>query len=746
MPAHITRLFLPLTMVMLLTVFVGLPDTNSHAQTAEEAAEAEAPSEEAAPEADATEAPVGQPAGEATGETGEAPAEAVEEDAGEEAEAAKTADADDTQDDKDKKEDTPWDQTTAPAEATAFLKMIGEGQFAEAYDAGSPLMRSTRTAEALKAGMTEEGLLSVTSVEWSNGVPTQGGLRLDGTATLAGGKTLPIYATVLEEGNDYRVLDVQNAESFMTRMTSGQANGLDWLVGSFLLALMGALFFIIYRYISGLKGSPRELYLLFFTKVTEYSAYGAANMAFVLYLHNDIGLSDIGAGTYIGAWSMGLTALTMVVGAVCDAIGVKRTLLIGCYALLISRLFMPLLSDVYLTSIFGFLPLAVGMAITGPVLSVGIKIFTNRAGATLGFGLFYTLMNVGWAIGAWIFDAIRGMFGDGGTATIAGMDFSTYQVIILVGFFLTIPDLIAITFIRRGVEMTENGIKITPPVKEDSSEPLVTRIMGLVRSSSKDTWDIFKSVFPQRSFHIYLGMIGLLVFVKLTFYHFHYTFPTYGIRVFGEGVKIGSMFGVLNPLMIVFLVPLIAAMTMKVRSYWMLLIGTFISSGSVFLATIDPSNFAFLCDTWFGELIFDRWLEIPIGRRDPFYMSLVVFFIFFTIGEAIWSPRLMQFTAEIAPPGREGTYVALSYLPYFAAKFIAAPMSGWLIATYTPDTTEHLTDHYMVWVWIGGTAIITPLGMLFFKNIYKKAEDDAAAAADAAVDEADTEAVTETNE
>jgi dipeptide/tripeptide permease len=283
--------------------------------------------------------------------------------------------------------------------------------------------------------------------------------------------------------------------------------------------------------------------------------------------------------------------------------------------------------------------------------------------------------------------------------------------------------------------MTENGIKITPPEEEDTSIPLAVRIRDLVSSSSKETWNIFKSVFPQRSFHIYLGMIGLLVFVRLTFYHFHYTFPTYGIRVFGEGVKIGSMFGVLNPLMIVFLVPLIAAMTMKVRSYWMLLIGTFISSGSVFLATIDPSHFAFLCDTWFGDLIFDRWLEIPIGRRDPFYMSLVVFFIIFTIGEAIWSPRLMQFTAEIAPPGREGTYVALSYLPYFAAKFIAAPMSGWLLATYTPETTEQLTDHYMVWVWIGGTAIITPLGMLFFKKVYKKAEDDAAAAADAAAAE-----------
>ena len=717
------RLLLPLTMVMILTWLIGLPATDSHAQSAEQAntdateekADADDPTDVNTTVGAANKAPEINATAEPKADDKEADEEAEDE----------------------KKKDVNWKDTTAPAQATAFVQMIGKGQFEAAYTAGSPLLRDTRSAAELKDGMAEEGLLSVKSVEWENGVATEGGLRLDGTATIAGGKTLPVYAIVLEEGSEYRVLDVQSAESFSTRIANGTANTLDWMVAAFLLAIVGALVFIIWRYVSGLRGSPRELYLLFFTKVTEYSAYGAANMAFVLYLHNDIGLSDIAAGSYIGAWSLGLTGLTMVVGAVCDAIGVKRTLLIGCYALLISRLFMPLLSDIYLTSIFGFLPLAVGIAITGPVLSVGIKLFTNRAGATLGFGLFYTLMNVGWAIGAWIFDAIRGAFGDGGTTTLAGFEFSTYQVIILVGFFLTIPDLIAITFIRRGVEMTENGIKITPPEEEDNSIPLFTRIMELVKKSAADTWNIFGSVFKQRSFHVYLFMIGLLVFVRLTFYHFHYTFPTYGIRVFGEGVKIGNMFGVLNPLMIVFLVPLIAALTIKVRSYWMLLVGTFISSASVFVATIDPTYFTFLCDTWFGDVIFDRWLEIPFGRRDPFYMSLVVFFIIFTIGEAIWSPRLMQFTAEIAPPGREGTYVALSYLPYFGAKFIAAPMSGWLIATYTPDTTEHLTDHYMVWVWIGGTAIITPLGMLFFKNMYKKAEDDAAAAADAASESAE---------
>jgi hypothetical protein len=59
-------------------------------------------------------------------------------------------------------------------------------------------------------------------------------------------------------------------------------------------------------------------------------------------------------------------------------------------------------------------------------------------------------------------------------------------------------------------------------------------------------------------------------------------------------------------------------------------------------------------------------------------------------------------------------------------------MSGWLLSTYIPEGADGYPDHYIVWIWIGGMALISPLGMLFFKKLYKKAEDDAAAAAEVA--------------
>jgi hypothetical protein len=221
--------------------------------------------------------------------------------------------------------------------------------------------------------------------------------------------------------------------------------------------------------------------------------------------------------------------------------------------------------------------------------------------------------------------------------------------------------------------------------------PAFDRIMHVVRASTQETGRRLKDNFVEKPFWIYLFMLAVLVFVRLTFFIFHVMFPTYGIRVFGEGAQVGSIFGVLNPVMIVFLVPLISIMTMKVRSYTMLLVGTLVSAGSVFFCFIPESMAAGIGDSFLGDLVFDYWLGVPFGQRDPFYMSLIIFIFFFTIGEAIWSPRLMQFSAEIAPRGKEGSYIALAILPYFAGKALAGGMSGFLLTTYTPEGAASLS-------------------------------------------------------
>jgi hypothetical protein len=198
--------------------------------------------------------------------------------------------------------------------------------------------------------------------------------------------------------------------------------------------------------------------------------------------------------------------------------------------------------------------MAVGIAIMGPVLSVGIKRYTTKEGAALGFGLFYTLMNVGWALGAVLFDGVRGVFGEHSMVStpLIGVQLSTYQIIFMAGFLLTIPTLVMVLIMRDGVEMTETGTYRIAPLKNDFVGSIVSVFWQVFKKAALDTGRILSQVVRQKEFWYYMFMLGILVFVRLVFYHFHYTFPKYGIRILGEGVKIGNIYGVLNPLLLFF--------------------------------------------------------------------------------------------------------------------------------------------------------------------------------------------------
>ena len=97
----------------------------------------------------------------------------------------------------------------------------------------------------------------------------------------------------------------------------------------------------------------------------------------------------------------------------------------------------------------------------------------------------------------------------------------------------------------------------------------------------------------------------------------------------------------------------------------------------------------------------------------------------------------MQFAATVAPKGKEASYIALAVLPTFIGKLMAGPLSGWLVSTYTPEIPElngapgilatgeigaRYANHYMVWVFVGSIAMITPIGLMIFRKAFKNAE------------------------
>jgi len=59
--------------------------------------------------------------------------------------------------------------------------------------------------------------------------------------------------------------------------------------------------------------------------------------------------------------------------------------------------------------------------------------------------------------------------------------------------------------------------------------------------------------------------------------------------------------------------------------------------------------------------------------------------VLMTVGEAMWSPRFLQYAAEIAPEGRTGEYMGVAQLPWFLTKVLVPLLySGWMMDRYCP--------------------------------------------------------------
>ena len=465
-----------------------------------------------------------------------------------------------------------------------------------------------------------------------------------------------------------------------------------------------------------LKGAVRELWLIFGTKILTIVAYSLVNSTLILWLSSDLHFDDVHAGFVVATWSTLLTISTVMVGSLVDSIGLRKSFMAGFGLCIFARFVMTFFAVRWIALPFGLLPLALGEALQTPVMVTAIKRFSTTRQRSIAFSIYYAMMNVGFAIAGWTFDKVRGGLGEYGhyTVPLLGVELSTYQTLILLGLLFTIPNLLIMYFgLREGVEVTDEGVLIKEEEPKYPGEPFHRAMAFSCRDALKDWARIFSSLWTQPMFYRFLSFFGLVVFVKLILYHMYYTFPKYGIRELGPGAPIGRIFGLLNAVIVVILAPVIGALMQRFSAYKTVVIGTAIAASSVFLMAMPPEWFVPLANGWLGDLIGHRWLGVT-GPVHPLYVSIVLCVVMYSIGESFYSPRLYEYPAAIAPKGQEGSYMALSMLPYFVAKFFVGSISGFLLVRYCP--AEGPRHSQTLWLIVGLMALLSPLGLILCRR------------------------------
>jgi len=179
--------------------------------------------------------------------------------------------------------------------------------------------------------------------------------------------------------------------------------------------------------------------------------------------------------------------------------------------------------------------------------------------------------------------------------------------------------------------------------------------------------------------------IFMLLPIRTLFAHQWLTMPQYIMRAYDKDVadRMELLVNWINPGIIFIGVPVATALTRHVNVYTMMIIGSLVSAVPTFL----------LCS-------------------GPNLTLLITYFVIFSIGEALWSARFLEYASELAPPGRIAQYMGLANVPWLLAKGTTGFYSGWMLSKYCPQGTAPADMHTgTMWFIYGCVAMLSPIGL-----------------------------------
>jgi POT family proton-dependent oligopeptide transporter len=480
--------------------------------------------------------------------------------------------------------------------------------------------------------------------------------------------------------------------------------------------------------------------LVYFGILTILGKFGSEN----------VGLTDPQAGWVYGGVTGGITFAMLLLGGVSDKIGVRRSLALALFTMMVGRAIVAfsgsidlgqgITSPMFFTMSAGLILMVAAYGLYQPAAYAGVKRYTNPKTAAIGYAVIYGLMNLGAFFSGFISSNTRHIFESSFPPNGLTAVFWIYVALTGVAFLCTLilltkkTDQKAVERISRETfdmngskKEDENGEKTQKEKINNSFLYIISIVFGLIailyiyqmatgkingeRASFyhshifyiillsligiSGVWEFLRhrSEHPFRDAR-FVFFIFILIPVQTLFAHNWLTLPYYLDRAFIGSVvsEYFEVFSNLNPILIFIFAPVIAALTAKANVYKMMILGTFVMALPTFLLVFGPN----------------MWI-------------LLSYILLMTIGEAMWQPRFLQWIAEIAPKGKTGAYMGIGQFPWFLTKLITSFYSGYFVANYIPKPEDNLPLRTeQMWLIYGVIAVISPIALVLAKKWMEK--------------------------
>lgn len=362
-------------------------------------------------------------------------------------------------------------------------------------------------------------------------------------------------------------------------------------------------------------------------------------------------------GTIYAWWAVFQSILPVFTGGLADRFGYKRTLTFALSLMMVGYLMIAFMRDLGFISNFwalfiSIMTLATGTAFFKPSLQGSLANILTKANSSVGWGIFYWVVNVGAFIGHFLpslFLVYSTVFP--GPFYAEPHSKEAWRNLFLASAVFTSFNLMLLFFLKdtpSGASKTESPLSVLVRTVRNIFEPRLLAwiaIMSCFWLMMFQLWDLqpnfISDWLDSRSAAEWLRQLPDWAYKSMV-----------GETPRGPMVRQQVLLS-FNALFIILGVIGMAWLTRKMRTLEAMLIGMLMATGGIVLAGWTPNV----------------WL-------------LIAGILLFSLGEMLTGPKKSEYLGLIAPPGKKGLYLGYVNIPVGVGVYAGSEMAGYVYGHY----------------------------------------------------------------
>jgi dipeptide/tripeptide permease len=375
-------------------------------------------------------------------------------------------------------------------------------------------------------------------------------------------------------------------------------------------------------------GFERPFWVANISELFERLSYYSVQAVLALYLFKTLHFTEAQAGDLIGYFGAVVWFLPIFGGALADLLGFRRSLAFAYLVLTIGYFLLGSLNAPFMAPMRSIMTMphllllillipALGPAIVKPCV-VGTTARASKENVrSIGYSIYYTLVNVGGAVGPLLASVIGPRYGEANVFRVAAIFVFLMFLVVLIFF------------------------------KEPSQSPTasIKGLAGLWRSLVTVIRNLITVVSNIR----FMGFLLIFSGFYIVFWQMYIALPLYFSRFVFPAANVARILST-EAIAVICLQVLIAYATRKIPTFPAMTLGIFIAGASWLILALHTSP----------------WAAVA---------ALVVL----ALGEMIQASRYYEYISRLAPSGQQGTYMGFAFLPIAIGFLIGGKIGGRMV-------------------------------------------------------------------